>query len=268
MSGVLPKSKALIQIGDISGEAFLAHQICIKTAEYITGNKWVVAGIVFAAALICTVIWGKIFKIVRKTILSKKDCTMKQKAVFLDRDGTINVEKDYLYKIEDFQFLPGVIEALQLLQSSGYLLIIITNQSGIARGYYTEDDYAKLNNWMLGEMKRQRVDIAAVYYCPHHPAAKVGEYKVDCSCRKPKLGLYERAIADFDLDVDSCYAVGDKARDCSICGSTGCHGFLIADNEEKEVIEAVKAGEVRNVEYATDLKDAVKKIVAEGKARY
>ena len=79
----------------------------------------------------------------------------KHKAIFLDRDGTINVEKDYLYKISDFEFLPGVIEALRMLQATGYILIIITNQSGIARGFYTEDDYRILNNWMLEELKKQ-----------------------------------------------------------------------------------------------------------------
>lgn len=87
---------------------------------------------------------------------------MKTKAIFLDPDGTINVEKDYLYKISDFEFLPDVIEALRMLQAAGYILIIITNQSGIARGYYTEDDYKKLNNWMLEELKKQGVNITAV----------------------------------------------------------------------------------------------------------
>lgn len=183
------------------------------------------------------------------------------KAVFLDRDGTINVEKDYLYKIEDFEFLPGVIEALRVLQSAGYKLVVITNQSGIARGYYTEGDFQKLNTWMLNELKDCGVEIAAVYYCPHHPEAKIEKYREECSCRKPRLGMYEQAIKDFDIALEESYAIGDKIRDCCICATTKCHGFLIAENENREIIDAVKAGEYRNVRYADDLKDAARRIV-------
>lgn len=186
------------------------------------------------------------------------------KVVFLDRDGTINVEKDYLYKIEDFEFLPGVIEALRDLQSAGYKLVVITNQSGIARGYYTEEDFQKLNTWMLNELKDHGVEIAAVYYCPHHPEAKIEKYREECSCRKPRLGMYEQAIKDFDIALEKSYAIGDKIRDCCICETTPCHGFLIAENENREIIDAVKAGEYRNVMYAFDLLDAAGRIVLMG----
>ena len=138
------------------------------------------------------------------------------KAIFLDRDGTINVEKDYLYRIEDFEFLPRVIDALKLLQSAGYLLIIITNQSGIARGYYKESDYEKLNAWMLKELKQKGINISAVYHCPHHPNAKIDKYRVNCSCRKPNKGLFEKAINDFNIDLSLSYSIGDKIRDCAI----------------------------------------------------
>ena len=187
---------------------------------------------------------------------------MKQKAIFLDRDGTINVEKDYLYKIEDFEFLPGVIEGLQLLQDAGYLLIIITNQSGIARGYYTEEDYHTLNNWMVGELKSKGISIAAVYYCPHHPDAKMKAYRVDCNCRKPKLGMYERAIRDFNIDLCNSYTIGDKIRDSAICEASSCHGYLIEANEKPETIKRVKAGAVHNVTYASDLLEAAKAIIS------
>lgn len=190
-----------------------------------------------------------------------KDETVK-KAVFLDRDGTINIEKNYLYKISDFEFLPGVIEALRMLQEAGFLLIIITNQSGIARGYYTEDDYYILNNWMLETLRTQRVEISAVYYCPHHPNAAVEKYRIDCDCRKPKLGMYERAINDFNLDTGASFSIGDKIRDCSICRTTACRGFLIDKNEKPEVIEAVKNGEYERVKYADDLFAAAQKILS------
>ena len=185
----------------------------------------------------------------------------KQKAIFLDRDGTINVEKDYVYRIDDFEYLPGAVDSLRILQDEGYLLIIITNQSGIARGYYSKSDFEKLNDWMLEDLRMQGVHIDAVYYCPHHPAAAVEKYRIDCSCRKPKLGLFEQAIKEHNLDLGKSFAIGDKIRDCSICLSTACHGFLIAENEKEEVIEGVKNGEYRNVEYAADLKEAAERII-------
>ena len=183
------------------------------------------------------------------------------KAIFLDRDGTINVEKHYLYRKEDFEFLPGVINALRSLQRAGYLLIIITNQSGIARGYYTEEDFQKLNDWMVSELKRQGVMIADVYYCPHLPDSQIPAYRKDCECRKPKLGMYRQAILDFNIQIGQSYAIGDKIRDCAICKETVCKGFLIGQNEAVEVIEKVMRGGIRNVKYATDLAAAAEEII-------
>lgn len=184
--------------------------------------------------------------------------------MFLDRDGTINAEKGYLFRIEDFEFLPGVIEALKLLQGLGFLLIIITNQSGIARGYYKEEDYNKLNRWMLNELQNKDIHIDGVYYCPHHPNAVIKEYKVECTCRKPKLALYERAIREHQLDINQCYAIGDKIRDCHICEVTDCRGYLIGNNEEPDVIEAVRNGDVQNVRYAANLLESVRLIKNNG----
>lgn len=187
----------------------------------------------------------------------------KRKAVFLDRDGTINVEKDYLFRIEDFEFLPGVLDGLQLLRQAGYLLIIITNQSGIARGYYTEEDYNKLTAWMLDQFKQDGIEISKVYHCPHHPRAAVERYRKDCNCRKPGLGLFEKAIKDFDLDLSGCYAIGDKMRDCEICVNSGCHGFVIGSNEDAVTLERIQSGAVRNVSYAKTLYECACIIVAE-----
>ena len=177
------------------------------------------------------------------------------KAVFLDRDGTINVEKNYLYRIEDFEFLPGVIEALKSFQRAGYLLIIITNQSGIARGYYTENDFQKLNNWMIDTLKKQGVFITDVYFCPHLPDAQKEKYRKECRCRKPRLGMYEQAIIDHSISLSESYAIGDKIRDCAICENTSCKGFLVAKNEKSEVIDAVIRGDYPGVSYAADLKE-------------
>ena len=166
------------------------------------------------------------------------------KAVFLDRDGTINVEKNYLYKIEEFQFLPGVIEGLKKFQSAGYLLIIITNQSGIARGYYTEQDYYKLTEYMLKKFENYGIYITDVLYCPHHPQGSVEHYKKDCNCRKPKLGLFYEASKKWNIDLDNSIAIGDKFRDLEICKNTKCRGFLInsfgiKDTDDVRVVSSI-----------------------------
>lgn len=182
------------------------------------------------------------------------------KAVFLDRDGTINKEKNYLYKIEDFEFLPGVIKGLKSLQDAGFLLIVVTNQSGIARGMYTEKDFQKLNDWMIATLKEKGVVITQTYYCPHLPDAKNKTYRVDCGCRKPKLGMFSQAVADFDIDYGQSFAIGDKLRDCAVCETTACRGFLIGQNESEETIEKVKNGVYKRVMYAKDFSEAVKRI--------
>lgn len=171
---------------------------------------------------------------------------MGQKAVFLDRDGTINIEKKYLYKIEDFEYLKGVQEGLRLLQEEGYLLIIITNQSGIARGYYTEKNFFKLDQWMREDLKQAGITISETYYCPHHPDAEIAFYRKECNCRKPRLGLFYQAINRFDIELERSYAIGDKPRDLEICRNTDVKGFLLycADEEEQvgTNIECIRGG--------------------------
>lgn len=142
------------------------------------------------------------------------------KAIFLDRDGTINIEKNYLYRIEDFEYLEGVKTALLELQSRGFMLIIVTNQSGIARGYYTEEDYEYLTDWMLKDLASDGIHITDCLYCPHHPEAAVEKYRKNCSCRKPAIGLFEQAAAKYDINLSASYAIGDKMRDLAICEKT------------------------------------------------
>lgn len=173
---------------------------------------------------------------------------MSNKAIFLDRDGTINVEKGYLYKTEEFEFMPDVFEALKMLQDLGYLLIIITNQSGIARGYYGEADFLYLTKWMLEKMRKEGIEIKDVFYCPHHP-------KGQCNCRKPAIGLFLQAIEKYNIDLSASYAIGDKIRDCAICGSTDCQGFLIGNNEKRRIIEDVKKGKYHHLSYQYRLLD-------------
>lgn len=183
-----------------------------------------------------------------------------KKAIFLDRDGTINKDKKYLYRIEDFEILAGAIDGLRILQNAGYLLIVITNQSGIARGYYTERDYNILNEWMKEMLAKKGIQIAAVYCCPHLPDAFLPMYRKVCDCRKPRLGLYERAVKEFHVDLAQSYAIGDRIRDCAICEKTECRGFLIGTTEEAQVIENVKKKKYRNIQYAKDLYSCAIKI--------
>lgn len=164
--------------------------------------------------------------------MSKKMRDLKP-AVFLDRDGTVNVEKGYLYKIEDFEYLAGAVEGLRQLLSWGYSPVIITNQSGIARGYYSEEDFCKLTDWMLSDLEGKGIHIEGVYYCPHHPEGRVAKYTKICKCRKPKTGLFYQAAAELGLDLDKSIAIGDKPRDLKICNETAVKGFLLSDDGGK-----------------------------------
>lgn len=135
------------------------------------------------------------------------------KAIFLDRDGTLNVEKNYLYKIDEFEFIPGMPEAIKKWNELGYKVIIVTNQAGVARGYYTEEDVENLHTFINDLLIKSGAHIDAFYYCPHHPTHGIGKYKVECSCRKPKTGMLEQAILDFDINVAQSYLFGDHDSD-------------------------------------------------------
>jgi len=133
------------------------------------------------------------------------------KAIFLDRDGVINIEKNYLYKIEDFEFVPGTFDSLRHLQNLGYKLFIITNQSGIGRGYYSLDDFNKLTSWMLEELNKESIVISQVELCPHSPDQ-------DCTCRKPLTGMIDNILKNHEIDLTNSWLIGDKSSDikCAI----------------------------------------------------
>ena len=135
-----------------------------------------------------------------------------KKAIFLDRDGTINVEKDYIYKSEDLVFEEGTIEALKTFKNLGYILIVVSNQSGIARGYFTEEDLNIFNNNMNEILKKNGVEITEFYCCPHHPDG-IGEYKKVCECRKPNNKMIEDAIKKYNIAREKSYMIGDKTSD-------------------------------------------------------
>lgn len=136
-----------------------------------------------------------------------------KKVAFLDRDGVINVEKNYTYRIEDFEYTSRCLHGLRMLQESGYELVVVTNQAGIARGFYTECDYQKLTNWYLRDLGRKGINILKVYHCPHHPDGIVENLSIVCDCRKPKAGMLIAAGREYAIDVKSSIIVGDKSSD-------------------------------------------------------
>ncbi|WP_455756694.1 D-glycero-beta-D-manno-heptose 1,7-bisphosphate 7-phosphatase [Sulfurimonas sp.] len=151
-----------------------------------------------------------------------------QKALFLDRDGVINVEKDYLYKIEDFEFIDGIIQLCKHYQTNGYQIFVVTNQSGIAREYYTEEDFSNLTDWMINEFKNNDINIIKVYHCPHHPSISG-----DCSCRKPHAGMLLSAEEEYNIDLKKSIIIGDKERDIEAGLNAGLQETYLFDDSKK-----------------------------------
>lgn len=149
------------------------------------------------------------------------------KVVFLDRDGTINEEVNYLYRPEDFRFLPGVPQALKMLTDAGFKLIVVTNQAGVARGYYTEEDIKSLHSYVNRLLEPYGTGIQGFYYCPHHPEYGLGRYKRDCLCRKPGIGLFQQAESDTPVDKEHSYMIGDKLLDIQAGSRYGVTSILV-----------------------------------------
>jgi D-glycero-D-manno-heptose 1,7-bisphosphate phosphatase len=161
------------------------------------------------------------------------------KALFLDRDGVINIEKDYLYKIEEFEFIDGIFNVCKHYQNLGYKIIVVTNQSGIARGLYNEDDFKTVTKWMINEFKKLGIEITHVYHCPHHP-----DITGSCDCRKPNPGMLLEAARDFDIDLSSSIIIGDKERDIESGLNAGLRETYLYD--ESNTIGKSKATKIIN----------------------
>ena len=142
-------------------------------------------------------------------------------AAFLDRDGVINVDRGYVYRAEDFEFVSGVFEGASTLQRLGFSLIVITNQSGIGRGLYSEIDLLALNRWMINQFEQRSVRIDGVFYCPHHPTDALGSYRRECDCRKPAAGMLLRAAHELNLDLTRSAMFGDRASDLQAAAAAG-----------------------------------------------
>ena len=148
------------------------------------------------------------------------------KTIFLDRDGVINKEINYLHKIEDFEFIDGVFEACQYLKSLDYKIIIITNQSGISRGYFTERDFQIITNWMLAEFKKKDIKILDVFHCPHLPDS-------NCNCRKPMPGMLLKAKYKHNIDMQNSWLIGDTEVDIIAANSSGITNTILVKSGHK-----------------------------------
>ena len=180
----------------------------------------------------------------------------KNTAVFLDRDGTINEEVGYLSRIEQLKLFPATFEAIRMINESGMKAVVITNQSGVARGFFNEDFIDTAHN-LINEMLREKgAFIDRFYYCPHHPTEGYGAYKTDCDCRKPEPGMLLRAAKDLDIDLSRSYMIGDMPKDIQAARGAGIKGILVRTGYGKNAIPAGSP-----VYIARDILDAVKWIM-------
>lgn len=156
---------------------------------------------------------------------------MRRKALFLDRDGVINVEKCYVHKREDFEFMPGIFDLVRIARHMNYKVIVVTNQAGIGRGYYTEEQFHDLMDWMCGQFELNGGHIDAVYFCPFHPEFGIGNYKRQSDCRKPAPGMLIRAQKEHGVNFQESILVGDKLSDIAAGRAVGVGTLLYLNGE-------------------------------------
>ena len=148
-------------------------------------------------------------------------------AVFIDRDGTINEECGYLSNINDFKLLPGAGKAISLLNKNDYIVVVISNQSGVAKGYFPVELVAETHESMIRELEKDEAFIDGIYFCPHHPDGVVPEYSKECNCRKPNTGLIEKARSELEIDMEGSYVIGDKWLDIECAHNANLPGILV-----------------------------------------
>lgn len=166
-----------------------------------------------------------------------------KKILFLDRDGVINIDHSYVYKIEDFEWIPGIFEGLKKAVKDGYECIIVTNQSGVARGYFTEDDVQKLQKYIEESFAAEDIPLLGYYYCPHLPDAPISKYNKVCKCRKPEPGMLLQAMKDISVDKNQSFLIGDSKRDIVAANRAGIRGYLYQNEPMEQFIADILAKE-------------------------
>lgn len=164
-------------------------------------------------------------------------------AIFLDRDGTINVDHGYVCEVDRFEFIDGVIDAMKELKAMGFALVLVTNQSGIARGLFTEADFENLTEWMDWSLADRGVDLDGIYYCPHHPQGEVAAFTQVCDCRKPLPGMLLSARDFLNIDMASSYMVGDKIEDMQAGQAAGVGTKVLVRTGKPVTSEAESAAD-------------------------
>jgi D-glycero-D-manno-heptose 1,7-bisphosphate phosphatase len=161
---------------------------------------------------------------------------MTHKALFLDRDGVVNVDSGYVHEPNECVFFDDIFELVRTANHAGYTVVLVTNQAGIGRGYFPVTQFEAFTDWMLGEFRNRGARIDRVYYCPHHPEFGLGDYRQACDCRKPQPGMFVRARAELDLDMEGSLMIGDKLSDLEAAARAGVgHRFLLASIGEQEL---------------------------------
>ena len=158
-----------------------------------------------------------------------------RRAAFLDRDGVINLDREYVYRREDFVFVPGALEGARELHRRGFMLIVVTNQSGIGRGLYTEAQFHELTDWMRGEFAAAGAPLEGVYYCPHHPIEANGAYRMDCECRKPAPGMLLDAAREHRIALGQSVLFGDRETDLEAARAAGVPIRVLLGTDGREV---------------------------------
>jgi D-glycero-D-manno-heptose 1,7-bisphosphate phosphatase len=188
---------------------------------------------------------------------------MKRRAVFIDRDGTISEEVGYINHLSRFRLFPYASSAIKHLNQNGWLAIVITNQAGVARGYFSEDTIHAVHNAMTNELKRTGAQLDAIYYCAHHPAVGELPYRLDCDCRKPKPGLISRAVKDFDINLEESWMVGDRYSDVELARNAGINSMFVMSGYGRGEWEHQRPNWTEQPDLvAEDLLEAVRLIVS------
>lgn len=188
------------------------------------------------------------------------------RAVFLDRDGCVNVEDNHIRAIEQFRLYPDTLESISKLNHAGFLIVIITNQSGVARGLMTEEFVKKVHQLMLEWFDEAGVKVDAVEYCPHHPDGVVEKYAIKCDCRKPAPGMLNRAAKKLDIDFSRSYVVGDKLSDIELGPVTGAKAIMVRTGFGEREAEKISDGDHPAPNYiAYGIKDAVEWILSDAR---